>query len=156
MCWIFLNITLQMVAESHLLTCRYDRNCCNYLSRRQPRLVTNQTMWPHAIHNYVGLWPRICYHGIQNCCGLWPQQTVTTFASKIPPIFKEMVTKINVYVIQECCGLQPQQTVTTSAGKIPLIFKEMVTKINVCNSGMLLPLSTTNCDHPRLQNSNVI
>ena len=70
-------------------------------------------MWPLATSNYGVPWPRRGSNVIQECCGIRPQQTVAASCSKIPHIFKEMVTKLLKRTSYSC--VQPQQTALTSA-----------------------------------------
>ena len=80
-------------------------------------------MWPLATSNYGVPWPRRGSTVIQECCGIRPQQTVVTSCSKIPHIFKEMVTKLMKR--KSYSSVQPQQTALASALK-----KIVVTLVN--------------------------
>ena len=72
-------------------------------------------MWPLATSNYGVPWPRRGSTVVQECCGIRPQQTVAASCSKIPHVFKEMVTKLMKR--KSYSSVQPQQTALASAHK---------------------------------------
>ena len=72
-------------------------------------------MWPLATSNYGVPWPRRGSTVIQECCGIRPQQTVAASCSKIPHVFKEMVTKLMKR--KSYSSVQPQQIAVASAHK---------------------------------------
>ena len=65
--------------------------------------------------NYGVPWPRKGSTVVQECCGIRQQQTVAASCSKIPHVFKEMVTKLMNTISYS--SLQPQQTALASAHK---------------------------------------